>query len=135
MAKRRTPANGDESEQLVVLRAIWNEMKALGKNLGDRIDQTNSRLDQTNSRLDDAINRLGRVEGAVHELKDGTNELRRRLVESEMRLATSTTQLHGDVQELSALIRDWRAENASERGELRGRVDRIERHLGMDSKS
>ena len=82
MAKKRS--NGGSDEHVEILRAIWNEMKAL-----------NARIDKTNERLD-----------AVREdLKNDFNGLHRRVVESEVRLATVTTQLSSDVQELSGLIR------------------------------
>lgn len=68
-----------DSEQTELLRAIWNEMKALGQNLGGRldalrtelgarIDQTNARLDQTNARLAGAEDRLGAIEGVLRDL-------------------------------------------------------------------
>jgi len=53
----------DNSEQTELLRAIWNEMKALGVNLGGRLEalrtelgaeiaKTNERLDRTNEQLE-----------------------------------------------------------------------------------
>jgi len=78
--------NSNDHEQTELLRAIWNEMKALGSNLGARIDrtnnrldavvdtmdrrfgETNARLDQTNARLDQSNERLGLVEGVLREL-------------------------------------------------------------------
>lgn len=53
----------DSDEQTAILRNIWQEIKALGQNLGGRVDQTNdglaalrtdlgARIDQTNVRLD-----------------------------------------------------------------------------------
>lgn len=85
--------NSDDHEQTELLRAIWNEMKALGSNLGaridrtnsrldavvetmdrrfgetnDRLDQTNARLDQSIERLDQSIERLGVVEQVLREL-------------------------------------------------------------------
>lgn len=83
----------NDREQTELLRSIWNEMKALGENLGGRIDKTNERLDKTNERLESletrvdtrlagidgrlavleahaagTNERLDRVEGALHEL-------------------------------------------------------------------
>ncbi len=73
-------------EQTELLRNIWNEMKALGQNLGKRIDRTNerleavgkelgariddtnARLDQTNARLDQTNARLGSVEEVLRDL-------------------------------------------------------------------
>ena len=47
------------NEQTELLRAIWNEMKALGKNLGSRIDGLGARIDETNERLDKMGRDLG----------------------------------------------------------------------------
>lgn len=71
-----------DAEQTEILRAIWNEMKALGQSLGgridalrtevsSRIDQTNARLDQANARLEKTNERLGGAEqrlGAIEVL-------------------------------------------------------------------
>jgi hypothetical protein len=84
-----TRKNG-QSEQVEILRAIWNEMKALNA----RVDQTNARLDAMRIELKAEIHAV-RVE-----LKDEVDSLRRRVVESEVRLATATTQLSSDVQSL-----------------------------------
>jgi len=80
----------------------------------------------------------GRVDGvrsdlqAVQtELKADDDALRRRLTESEVRVATAVTELSGETRALAWLIREWREEHRSERGEHRGRVDRIEKHLGL----
>jgi chromosome segregation ATPase len=83
----------NDREQTELLRLIWNEMKALGQNLGERIDRTNARLealdtrvdsmrvelkteiagtnarlDQTNERLDQTNERLDHVEEALRDL-------------------------------------------------------------------
>lgn len=107
-------------EQVEVLRAIWNEMKALNA----RVDQTNARLDQTNARLD----------ALRDELRVEIDGLRRRVVESEVRLATATTQLSTDVQALSGLIREWREEHRADRAELRTRIARLEEHAGLSGR-
>jgi outer membrane murein-binding lipoprotein Lpp len=115
MAGRKKNGSKDPSstdEQVAILRAIWNEMKAL-----------NARVDKTNERLD----------AVREELKSEVDSLRRRGVESEVRLATVTTQLSTDVQELSGLIREWREEHRSDRADVRARLARLERHLGLDS--
>ena len=113
----RMPEKRRGGQQVELLRAIWNEMKALN----GRVDQTNARLDQTNLRLD-----------AVRtELREEFDGLRRRVVESEVRLATVTTQLSADVQALSGLIREWREEHRADRAELRTRVARLEEHVGL----
>jgi hypothetical protein len=99
MAKKRS--NGGSDEQLEVLRAIWNEMKAL-----------NARLDTTNERLDALSEGLDALR---EELKNDFNGPHRQGVESEVRLATATTQLSTDVEELVGLIRDWRTEHRADR--------------------
>lgn len=119
MPKKRS--NGGSDEQVEILRAIWNEMKALNA----RIDKTNERLDKTNERLD----------AVREELKNDFNGLHRRVVESEVRLATVTTQLSSDVQELSGLIRDWRTEHRADRADLRARLSRLEEHVGLTPKT
>ncbi|MBI5480693.1 MAG: hypothetical protein HY906_17680 [Deltaproteobacteria bacterium] len=81
-------------EQTEILRGIWQELKDLGKNLGDRIDRTNQRLDETrdavraelaetrdalraelaetrrelSARIDGTNTRLDKVEEALREL-------------------------------------------------------------------
>ena len=108
------PGKRRGDEQLEILRAIWNELKAL-----------NARVDQTNSRLD-----------AVRaEVRDEIDGLRRRVVESEVRLATATTQLATEVQTLSGLIREWREEHRADRAELRTRIARLEERVGLPVRS
>jgi chromosome segregation ATPase len=118
-------SNGGERE-IDVLRLIWNEMKAFRsslhseleatrRELGERIDRTNDRLEQVRS-----------------EFKGEFEALRRRMTESEVRLATATTELAGETRELAHLIRDWREEHRSDRADLKLRVARIERHLGLE---
>jgi predicted nucleic acid-binding Zn-ribbon protein len=77
-------------EQTEILRGIWQELKDLGQNLGERIDRTNERLDDTrealrgelaemrrellaridgtNSRIDETNSRLDKVEEALKDL-------------------------------------------------------------------
>jgi len=61
-----------DSEQTGVLRAIWNEMKALGQNLGGRLDavrtELGARIDQTNVQLEHVQVRLGAVEELLRDL-------------------------------------------------------------------
>jgi hypothetical protein len=45
-----------------------------------------------------------------------------------------TTQLSGDVQELSGLIREWREEHRADRAEMKARLLRLERHVGFESR-
>ncbi len=126
MPKR--PRRPPDSEQIELLRAIWNEMKAVKASLESQFEATRrelgTRIDQTNERLD-------AVRG---ELKDEMDGLRRRVVESEVRLATATTQLSTDVQQLSGLIREWREEHRADRAEIRARLTRVEEHVGLAPK-
>jgi len=113
MAARKRDNGESSDEQVEILRAIWNEMKALNA----RVDKTNACLDQTNARLDETNARLDAVRtelkveiaGLRSELRDEMGSLRNRVVESEGRLATATTTLSGNVQELSGLIRGARS--------------------------
>lgn len=100
----KTTRRRGNGEHIELLRAIWNEMKAVKaslesqleatrRELGARIEQTNARLDQTNARLD----------AVREEIKDEMDGLRQRALESEVRLATATTQLSSDVQQLNGL--------------------------------
>lgn len=125
---RAMPGKRRSDEQVEILRAIRNEMKALNA----RVDQTNARLDQINARLDQTNARLDAVRT---ELRDEIDGLRRRVVESEVRLVTATTQLALDVQALSGLIREWREEHRADRAELRTRVARLEERVGVSGAS
>ena len=103
--------NSNDSEQTELLRNIWQEMKALGHNLGSRIDQTNSRLDQTNERLDQTNERL-----------DQTNE----------RLDQGFETLGRRIDELGERIDNvLLGEHREEHERLRERVTRLERHVGL----
>jgi chromosome segregation ATPase len=126
-ARRPNGGRGNErgDEHLVVLRAIWNEMKGLNS----RVDKTNERLESARVELREEISELR------GELKEEVDLLRRRVVESEVRLATATTQLSSDVQELTGLIREWREEHRADRAELRMRVARLEAHVGLAPKA
>ena len=111
----------DDSTEVEVLRMIWNEMKALRQSLEGRIDQTNARLEELTAE----------VHQDRAEVREELGAIRGRVTESEVRLATATTQLSCDVQDLSVLIREWRVEHRGDREDLRKRVDRIERHVGL----
>jgi hypothetical protein len=86
--------DSSDDEQTELLRLIWNEMKALGQNLGGRIEalradtnarfvelesklggrieglraDTNTCFAETNGRLDEVVGRLDVVEHAVRDL-------------------------------------------------------------------
>ena len=126
MARKKVET--EASAEVTLLRGIWEEIKALNQridhvriDLAGRIDQTNAQLGQTNARLD-----LVR-----DELKSDNQDLRRRLTESEVRVGTALTELSSDIRDLHGLIREWREEHRADRAELRGRVDRLERHAGL----
>jgi chromosome segregation ATPase len=133
MLKKPPRRPGDE--QIEVLRAIWNETKALKASLESQLEATRrelgARIDQTNGRLNETNERLDAVRG---ELKDEMEGLRRRMVESEVRLSTATTQLSCDFQQLGGLIREWREEHRAERAELRTRLARVEEPIGLAPK-
>src|SRR5262245_19805018 len=115
-----------DSEQVEVLRLIWQELKDLGQNLGGRIDETNRRIDETNRRLESEITLLRRELRAEiaelrrelkeenaelrRELKEENAELRRSMVESDMRLATEVTALAQDVRTLLTQIVESRVD-------------------------
>ena len=123
------PENGSIGrEQVELLRSIWNEIKGLN----GRIDQTNVRLDQTNVRLDAVRTELKAEIAAVRtELKSENDALRRRMTESEIRVASAVTELAEETRGLSSLIRDWREEHRADRQDIKNRLDRIERQVGL----
>lgn len=131
MAAKRGNGGGPKgNESVEILRAIWNEMKALNS----RVDQTNQRIDQTNQRLDAlGLQLKGEIDLLRREVTNEVDLLRRRIVESEVRLATTTTELSADVRELSSLIRDWREEHRADRAEMKMRLGRLEDHVGIGS--
>ena len=125
--------NPHDHEQTEILRNIWNEMKALGHNLGSRIDQTNERLDITNQRVDITNQRLEVMHG----------ELKREIACTNERLDVTNQRLDVTNQRLDVVIgtlRDQAAQqvmlgryvhNAVERhdeaiADLRQRVGRLE---------
>ncbi|MBI3185217.1 MAG: hypothetical protein HYZ28_24025 [Myxococcales bacterium] len=87
-------SDGANGEQLEVLRAIWNEMKAVKASLERELLATRqdlgARIDQTNLKLEEVR----------RELRDEIDSVRRRMIESETRLATATTELSADVRDL-----------------------------------
>ena len=70
---------GDSPETVELLRNIWQEIRALGDNLGGRIDQTNARLDQTNARLDQTNVELRALGDKVSVLGEKVDELDERM--------------------------------------------------------
>jgi chromosome segregation ATPase len=129
-------------EQVEILRAIWNEMKALN----GRVNTTNSTLEQTNSKLEELTSEVSGVRVEVSGLKSEVTGLKsemmsirgdidlvhRRSVERDIRLGTSLTEFARDVRELTHLVHDWRDEHRLDRAELHDRVGRLERRVGVE---
>ena len=80
-----------DTEQVEILKLIWNEMKALNT----RVDGLRGEMSETRAELKDS----------QVEARAATQSPQRRMTESEVRLATATTQLSADVNDLSGLIR------------------------------
>lgn len=111
--------NTSDNEQTELLRAIWNEMKALGTNLGGRISETNARLDQTNARLETVVETMDRRFGETNARLDETNS-RLGVVEGALRdLAAQQLMLGRFVRKLVD----------NDIGELRDRLARVEAKL------
>ena len=132
-------------EQVELLRAIWNEMKALNGRVdktNDRLGSTNGRLDATNERLDATNERLASVERGLDGLRDevrtGFRDLNERIdavhdrsVRADLRLATSLATLTSEVREMKEIVLVWHDEHRVDRAHLEERVDRLERHVGI----
>jgi polyhydroxyalkanoate synthesis regulator phasin len=127
-------------EQLEVLRAIWGEMKGLN----GRVNTTNERLDDLRRELKTEIGELradfkteigelrGELKTEMSVLRGDIDVVHRRSVERDLRLGTSLTELSRDVRELTVVVHDWRDEHRLDREHLRGRVERLERHVGLE---
>ncbi|HEY3355801.1 MAG TPA: hypothetical protein VGQ83_21290 [Polyangia bacterium] len=120
-------------EQTELLRNIWNEMKALGQNLGGRIDQTNARLDQTNAGLEDVRTELG---GRIDALGGRLDGLERTVAEGQLRVSQELGELAGAVRGVTDLLRERAAKAARLKrcegaiSSLKLRVKRLERTTG-----
>jgi len=101
--------NGSVDLTLQVLRQIRDGVKATREEVSRRIDETNTRLDATNQRLDTA-----------NQCLDETN---RRLVESETRPASAILGMKGALDEVRDFLKG--------QSDLRPRVERLERHVGI----
>jgi hypothetical protein len=120
-------------EQVELLRAIWNEMKAL-----------NGRVDTTNATLHGEVGALtaelrAGLDGLRSEFKEEFFALRtdlktevRRNLERDVRLGTAVAELSLDVRELTGVVHAWRDEHRLDREDLRERVARLERRVGLD---
>lgn len=120
-------------EQIELLRAIWNEMKALN----GRVDATNTALHTEVGGLRSELHtELG---GLRSEFKTEFFALRtdlktevRRNIERDLRLGTAVTELSLDVRELTGIVHAWRDEHRLDREDVRERVARLERRLGLE---
>jgi chromosome segregation ATPase len=123
----------NDREQTELLRLIWNEMKALGQNLGARIDKTNERLDQTNARLGTLDTRVDSMRIELKTEIAGTNA---RLDQTNERLDQTNERLdhvEGALRDLAGqqLMLGRYVKNAADRhdgaiDDLRERVTRLE---------
>ena len=113
-------------EQTELLRLIWNEMKALGQNLGERIDRTNDRLDATNSRLDSMRVELKSEIAGTNARLDQTNE---RLDQTNERLdhvEEALRDLAGQQLMLGRYVKNAADRHDGAIEDLRERVSRLE---------
>ncbi len=134
-------------EQVELLRGIWNEMKALN----GRIEKTNDGLaelrgevrtglaevrGEVRTGLAEVRAEIGELRAEVRtdltELRDRIDATHSRSVHRDMRLAGSISQLALDVRDLTLVIHEWHDDQRLGDERLEGRVDRIERHLGLE---
>ncbi len=142
-------------EQVELLRGIWNEMKQLN----DRVDATNAALHgEIGGLRSDLREEIGglrsefkeEIGGLRSEFKEEIGGLRsefkeelllvradlrgeaRRNVERDLRLGTTLAELSLDVRELTGIVHAWRDEHRIDREDLRERVARLERRVGLD---
>jgi uncharacterized protein YkvS len=105
-------------EQLELLRGIWNEMKTLN----GRITKTNESLGELRTEVRDGIRGLTERVDAVHS----------RAVERDLRLAGDLRDLKLDVRDLKNVAFAWHDEHRADRTNLQERVERLERHVGIE---
>ncbi len=125
----------NQNEQTELLRLIWTEMKALGQNLGSRIDGVSERLDSVSERLDAVRTELSeRIDSVRIVLSGRIDQTNERLDQTNERLGAVEETLH----ELAAqqLMLGRYVKNAADRhdgaiDELRERVTRIETTLEL----
>jgi hypothetical protein len=116
-------------EQVELLRSIRDEMRAL-----------NGRVDATNAAIHDEIGGLrSEFVGLRSDVKDEIGDLRsdlkteiRRNVDRDLRLGTAVAELALDVRELTGVVHAWRDEHRIDREDLRERVARLERRVGLE---
>jgi len=110
-------------EQTELLRSIWNEIKALGVNLGGRIDLTNERLDELSSRVD----HNGRRIDETNQRLDETNQRLGSLEQRTGVIETTLTELATQQVFLSRFVRHAVDQDIAE---LKVRVSRLEAERG-----
>jgi hypothetical protein len=131
-------------EQIELLRAIYSEMKALN----ERVDTTNATLQvevgglraEFREQIGGLRSDFGHQLGALRsEFKEALGELRfdlksegRRSVDRDLRLGTALAELSLDVRELTGIVHAWRDEHRIDREDLRERVARLERRVGLE---
>jgi hypothetical protein len=120
-------------EQIELLRAIWNEMKALN----GRIDTTNAALQEgfggLRTELHDEIGGLrSEFKEEFHGLRTDLKSEVRRNLERDLRLGTAVAELSLDVRELTGIVHAWRDEHRLDREDLRERVTRLEIRVGLE---
>ena len=79
------------------------------------------------------------MRGLRAEVREEIGELRtdlkievRRNVERDLRLGTALAELSLDVRELTGVVHAWRDEHRIDREDLRERVARLERRVGLE---
>jgi hypothetical protein len=126
-------------EQVELLRGIWNEMKALN----GRTTRTNEALEQLRAEVREG---LAELRGGLTEVRGGLTEVREevhalgeridvvhsRSVERDMRLAGDLRDLKLDVRDLKNVVFAWHDEHRADRTNLEERVERLERHVGLE---
>jgi hypothetical protein len=120
-------------EQVELLRAIWNELKALN----GRVDTTNAALHDEIGGLRSAVrDEMGSLRTEAREefllLRTELKGEGRRNVERDARLGTALAELSLDVRELTGVVHAWRDEHRTDREDLRERVARLERRVGLE---
>jgi predicted nucleic acid-binding Zn-ribbon protein len=118
------------SETAKLLRGIWNETKAVKASLERQLTQTRQEFGKELAKTREDIGT--RIDDTTKGLEGLRKDLTHRIVESEVRLATATTELSGDVRDLTTIVRDWRQEHRATTDTLNDRVSRIERHLSIE---
>ncbi len=126
-------------EQVELLRAIRDEMRALNgrvDGLNGRIDGLNGRVDGLNGRVDGLNDRVDATNAALHDEIGGLRidfkvEVRKN-VARDLRLGTAVAELALDVRELTGIVHAWRDEHRLDREDLRERVARLERRVGLE---